>query len=142
MEFHDRFVVAHQAAMDHGTLFDGTAIAIHCFKSFVQLRQRNLGKESQRTKIYAEDGNLGGSDRACRGQECAVAAQHQHELRVMFPNRGALDRRTARGVSGGLIVEHRAVAVLLKPLEHFRNKFQELGLVRLADDRDRFHGSG
>ena len=100
----------------------------------IELAQAHFGKEAKRAEIDAEDGRAGCGEDAGNGEQRAVAAEHDDQLRVVRGQVGAIDGRGGIGVGRAFDIEQRLVVVLAEPIDQFGKQLGELLLSRLTDD--------
>ena len=74
-----------------------------------------------------------------RATESAIAAQHDHQPRIVRRHVCPFDRRGGIGVGGAFAIEERVIIVLAQPIDQFGQQLGELRLARLTDNRDRDH---
>ena len=82
----------------------------------VEFVDRDRGEEAEAAQIHREQRDLAPPDGARRGEQRAVAAQHDHQV-AAFRHLLARQSRDAAGVDGGLFVDADRDAALLQPLD-------------------------
>src|SRR5581483_2906078 len=125
---------AEKATSEHGARFNGALAVFDGLEGFVDLGQRHLSQEPQRSKVDAQDGYAGRRNRARRSQQRAVTAQHEHKLRAMGRDFGAFHNLRIADVFSRFAVHPQPIAVGAKPFQHWRQQFLQFRLARLGND--------
>src|SRR3989454_2078790 len=112
------------------------------FERREHLVERRRGEESEPAEVHAEQRHAEVADRARHGEEGAVAAEDDEQVRV----RGQLRLGHARDAGrrdqpGGLLLEHRGKPPRSEPLEKLFDPGPRLRRAGLRHDADALHAS-
>ena len=125
--------------MKHGARVEGVAVVAPAFERGIEIGEAHLGEKAEKAEVDAEDGRAGCGKDARNGEQGAVAAEHDDQVRLVRGHLGAIDCACSVGVGGAFTVEQRLVVVLAEPVDQFGKQLGELLLSRLADDCDACH---
>jgi hypothetical protein len=130
----ERFAVADVLGAHHAADLDFGAVVAPGFEGVVEVRERNLGEEAEGAEVYAEDGRGSAGEGAGRGEEGAVAAEDDDEVRLVFGQIDTLDWIGRGDVGGAVGVEQVVVVACFEPRDEIAEDTGDLRLLRLGDD--------
>ncbi len=108
------FAVADVFGVHHAADFDLGAVVAPVLEGGVEVGERDFGEEAEGAEVHAEDGGGGAGEGAGCGQEGAVAAEDDDEVRLMFRQVDALDGVGSVEVGGAVGVEEVMVVCVLR----------------------------
>src|SRR5882757_5471483 len=105
----------HQPALIGGI----TAIA-PSLQRWEELTQRNLCKKSQRSKIHAQNRKSCRSKRTRSSQQSSIAAQHDHQIRLVLRHVSTVDNVCAIHIGTAHWIKNSRNSTTLKPYQNLR----------------------
>src|SRR5437899_5836624 len=112
------------------------------FERREHLVERRRGEESEPAEVHAEQRHAEVADGARHGEEGAVAAEDDEQVRVRGQLRLGHGRDARRGDQpGGLLLEHRGKPPRPEPLEELLDRGPRLRRAGLRHDADALHAS-
>ena len=135
----DGLAVADDFGVHHAADLNVRLVLAPIVEGGVEVGQGDFGEEAERAEVDAEDGCGGAGKGAGRGEEGAIAAEDDDEIRLVTGQVDAVYRVGSVDICGAVRVEQVVIVARTEPCDEIAEDALELRLLRFGDDSGLMH---